>query len=445
MLADPSRFAAWWARRWLTPGPLSTAQRAAIEAAIRRSHRMARLRTPVLTLWLTDPDEATRLADDQDLRLDRLVAAAPRYRRWSRPWRLARMCSTAVGYALIWGWIGALVLWVPTLLVSLAPPIRQLAGSLVRAAPWLALAIVVLVTGASLVFGAMQGWRRGRVAAADRPRYWVEPIEPLLAAPIWWGPRTLLRRIFSAPRPGGDRPAPVQPPSGQHDPAGPLALWSLQGWMPRPVSLGMLAALLRRELLTSRYPLRQAWWWRRVLQTHSTAAAVCWRPYRRLVVVLEPPREVHTRFGVPDRMDGPAVVWAGGEEWFFLNGVRLPRRPDAGDWTVEEIHAVTNTEVRRVMIEAIGWPGYIRDAGLISVASAPDPGNPPHELVLYEPADSDRWRGRLLFMTNGSPDRGGGLRHFAEYVPDDMDDPVEAAAWQYGVPVEVYRALQRRT
>jgi hypothetical protein len=48
-------------------------------------------------------------------------------------------------------------------------------------------------------------------------------------------------------------------------------------------------------------------------------------------------------------------------------------------------------------------------------------------------------------MTNGSPDDDDRPLVFAETVPGHLDDPVEAAAWQYDCPVDVYRTLQRRT
>ena len=177
--------------------------------------------------------------------------------------------------------------------------------------------------------------------------------------------------------------------------------------------------------------------------------ALLWVPYAWLTVVLEPPVQMHTEKagdGVRlHREDGPALVWADGQEEFYLHGVRIPAELAAREPTVRELHAERNSEVRRVLIEREGWPHYITRAGLRLVAHAPDPGNPGRELRLYRtPArvfDSDR----LLLMTNGSPDRSGALRQYAELVPDGLDDPVEAAAWQYGVPTEVYRDLARRT
>ncbi|GLY27321.1 DUF6745 domain-containing protein [Kineosporia sp. NBRC 101731] len=177
--------------------------------------------------------------------------------------------------------------------------------------------------------------------------------------------------------------------------------------------------------------------------------ALVWVPYTWLTVVLEPPVQIHTEKagdGVRlHRDDGPALVWADGQVEFCLHGVRIPAALAAREPTVRELHTERNSEVRRVLIEREGWEHYVTRAGLQLVGSSPDPGNPGRELRLYRTPpgvfDSDR----LLLMTNGSPDRTGTLRHYAELVPGTLDDPVEAAAWQYGVPAEVYRELARRT
>ena len=184
---------------------------------------------------------------------------------------------------------------------------------------------------------------------------------------------------------------------------------------------------------------------RRLAAARTATGRVLWRPYRRVAVVLEPPVEVHVGPHGLHRDAGPAVVWADGSLVHALHGVRVGRDPAAGDWTVEEIHATPNSEARRDMIEAMGWPEYARRAGLTTRASAPDPGNAPHRLVLLDLPREHYTGVRLLLMVNGSPGRSGGRRRYAELVPARFDDPVEAAAWQYGVPVEVYRALERRT
>jgi hypothetical protein len=178
---------------------------------------------------------------------------------------------------------------------------------------------------------------------------------------------------------------------------------------------------------------------------------VGWIAYRLLTVICEPPLEVHTeRVGDTIRLHnaaGPAVVWgdAAGSRDYYLHGVRVPEHLHRADVSAEELHREQNSEVRRVVIEHLGWPEYIERAGLHLVASAPDPGNLGRELRLYDLPSALRDAKRLLLMVNGSPDHSGQQRKYAELVPQAFDDPIAAAAWQYDCPVEVYRQLARRT
>ncbi|NMO52373.1 hypothetical protein HH310_14350 [Actinoplanes sp. TBRC 11911] len=190
-----------------------------------------------------------------------------------------------------------------------------------------------------------------------------------------------------------------------------------------------------RHAWALRYPVgrfgghRHAWWW----------------PHTAFVVVCERPGELHLDGERPHRADGPALAWPDGYHVYASRGVAVPAGLVEDGWDARELHAHPNTEVRRAAIELIGWTEYIDRAGWRLFATAPDPGNAPHELALYEDP-SERLRGvRVLVMTNGSPDRHGKPLRYAETVPDTIDDPVEAAAWQYGCPVELYRELRRRT
>lgn len=178
---------------------------------------------------------------------------------------------------------------------------------------------------------------------------------------------------------------------------------------------------------------RAGWWWAEA----------------GFVLICERPVEIHGEWVGTDyrlhRDDGPAVRWRDGFALNVWHGTLLPADFFATEPTARAINRIRNSEVRRAAIERIGWATYVERAGWRRVATAPDPGNPPHELVLYE--DPRRRDGdvRVLVMTNGSPDRSGEQRHYAELVPGSFDDPVEAAAWQYDCPVEVYRQLRRRT
>jgi hypothetical protein len=175
-----------------------------------------------------------------------------------------------------------------------------------------------------------------------------------------------------------------------------------------------------------------------------------WLPCQRLVVLCAPPAEVtlETAGGRRrlHRADGPAVRWPDGTVEHWWHGVGVPAGALTGRWSARRIQRVRDVEVRRAAIEVLGWPEYIRRARLRLVAAAEDPGNPGRALRLYDfPEGRGAPRRRLLVMVNGSPDRDGSDRLYAETVPADLTDPVDAAAWQYGIDPATYRTLQRRT
>ncbi|RSM59854.1 hypothetical protein DMB66_26835 [Actinoplanes sp. ATCC 53533] len=186
------------------------------------------------------------------------------------------------------------------------------------------------------------------------------------------------------------------------------------------------------------------------IQGFADAGRVRWWPHPDFVVVSEPPirlRVERTADG-PDRPHHaslPAISWRDGFDLHFWHGIQVPTDLIRLGGDVEAIHRHHNSEVRRAAIERMGWLTYIGRAGLRLVASAPDPGNAPHELLLYEDPDGRLGDARVLVMTNGSPHRSGALSRYAETVPAGIDDPIEAAAWQYNCPVHVYRRLRRRT
>jgi hypothetical protein len=203
----------------------------------------------------------------------------------------------------------------------------------------------------------------------------------------------------------------------------------------RAVDVTLAWTVLNRHSSTLRYPVgrlgghRDAWWW----------------PHSSFVVISERPSALHLDRERLHHEHGPAVAWPDGYHVYALHGVAVPAGMVEKGWDVRELHRHPNTEVRRAAMDLIGWNDYIEHAGWRLFAKAPDPGNSPHELSLYEDP-SGRLQGvRVLVMTNGSPDRNGEPLRYAETVPDTIDDPVAAAAWQYNCSVDVYRQLRRRT
>jgi len=191
--------------------------------------------------------------------------------------------------------------------------------------------------------------------------------------------------------------------------------------------------------------------WPRRVQTFAAAqSAGWWWPSLDFVLVSERPVVVRTEpeGTAPGRLhcaDGPAIVWPDGWRLFFRHGTRVP------EWvitnpTMAAIAAEPNVEVRRCAIEAIGWDTYIADAGLQLLDTAMDPGNDGCVLRLYDlPPDVWGTPGRVLLVTNGSPERDGTRRRYGLPVPGDTADAIAAAAWTYGLARDQYARMARRT
>jgi hypothetical protein len=178
-----------------------------------------------------------------------------------------------------------------------------------------------------------------------------------------------------------------------------------------------------------------------------------WWPREGRCVIVERPMGLHVE-PVPDtpvgevrlhNADGPAVTFRDGHHGYAWHGTPVPA------WVIEApsaglIGAERNIEVRRCAIERLGWDAFLEQAGLTLLGTAADPGNPGAELRLYE-LPYPQWgvSTRLLVAVNGSLERSGVRRRYGLRVPYWFDDPVDAAAWTYGLTGAQYAHLQRRT
>lgn len=178
-----------------------------------------------------------------------------------------------------------------------------------------------------------------------------------------------------------------------------------------------------------------------------------WWPLQGRCVITGRTAEVHTE-SAPGGWHGEtrthhpgalAIRYADGTGAYVWHGTPVP------DWVinapaVERILAERNVEVRRCAIERIGWDTYADQAGLDLVAVAADPGNPGCELQLYD-LPRQLWGppARVLLAVNGSVERDGHRRRYGLSVPADIDDPVAAAGWSYGLSGTQYSSLLRRT
>ncbi|MFE3446732.1 DUF6745 domain-containing protein [Nocardia sp. NPDC059180] len=198
----------------------------------------------------------------------------------------------------------------------------------------------------------------------------------------------------------------------------------------------------------SEFPPNRARGPARAWELWATVAATCgpWWPDENLCVVSERPERLATEeagdLGRPRLhcADGPAVRYADGWELYFWHGTQVPRWVIT-DPTAEAIDRETNIEIRRCAIERLGWPAYVEEAGMQLLACAPDPGNHGFELMLYDLPDNQR----VLVAVNGSVERDGTRRRYGLTVPGYLADPVDAAAWTYGLTGGQYSQLLHRT
>lgn len=132
---------------------------------------------------------------------------------------------------------------------------------------------------------------------------------------------------------------------------------------------------------------------------------------------------------------GPAVSWPGGECYWFWRGLRVPRRvvEEPESLTVADVDREWNLEVRRVVLERMGFDRYVREAG---------------GRVIAEDERGRLWRCRprapeiepLVFVEveNATREPDGSARRYFLRVPLTVNTPHEAVAWTFGLSASHY-------
>ncbi len=117
-------------------------------------------------------------------------------------------------------------------------------------------------------------------------------------------------------------------------------------------------------------------------------------------------------------------------DWVVLH----PERIDIGAIAREE-----NVEVRRVMVERVGWERLSREGGARLIH---------HDATgrLWETTESiegDRWspKARFVEVVNSTPEPDGTRRHYFIRVPPTMRTAREAVAWTFELGDVEYQPL----
>jgi hypothetical protein len=172
-----------------------------------------------------------------------------------------------------------------------------------------------------------------------------------------------------------------------------------------------------------------------------------WWPLKGAVILTERPTALTLdNQGRLHAENGAALTYPGGFNLYMWHGTRVPADLIETGWSVEQIMAEPNTEVRRCAIEKMGWDQFISASGFTLADECDDPGNPGQVLRLYDiPRNLLDFPVRVLVCTNATVERGGTRHTFGLTVPTDCGTAMQAAAWSFGLAEKEYRALERAT
>ena len=99
-----------------------------------------------------------------------------------------------------------------------------------------------------------------------------------------------------------------------------------------------------------------------------------WWPMHGAVVLTDRPTTINRdKEGRLHSGDGPTLAYADGYELYSWHGTRVPADL-IGGWTIPQIVAERNTEVRRCAVERMGWDVFLAEADATLVAEADDQG-----------------------------------------------------------------------
>jgi hypothetical protein len=213
--------------------------------------------------------------------------------------------------------------------------------------------------------------------------------------------------------------------------------------------------------------------WERSLAYEATMESACWwYAHRDFVIVSERPTVIHREITDPSRPrgwgshrlhseDGPAVGFRDGWGVWAWHGTRVPQRvieqPEM--LTIQQITAEENAEIRRVMIERMGWERFCAVAKMrvihvdelhtrfpnIPVSAMVDAGQ---RLVteyragveraeLLEAAELRDFEDRpLRFVRLSDPSTG---REYTIRVKHDHTRCYEAVGWTFGLSETDYK------
>jgi hypothetical protein len=134
---------------------------------------------------------------------------------------------------------------------------------------------------------------------------------------------------------------------------------------------------------------------------------------------------------------GPALTFADGFAEHAWHGVSVePRIIEAPDSiSIDEIEAMLNAELRRVLVERYGEARYLQDSGAEEMQQD-DFG------TLYKKEIEGDEPLVMVKVVNSSPEPDGSYKDYFLRVPPEVETAQQAVAWTFGIDPDDYAPLQ---
>jgi hypothetical protein len=124
----------------------------------------------------------------------------------------------------------------------------------------------------------------------------------------------------------------------------------------------------------------------------------------------------------------PAVVWPDGSEGWYWDEVAIPTEivEAREELTAETITAIGNQELRRVVLDRLGWDGFM-DTAEATLVAQDDYGK-----LWATGIELDGEQVALVEVVNASAEPDGSYRRYFLRVPPTMRTARAAIAWTFG-------------
>lgn len=130
---------------------------------------------------------------------------------------------------------------------------------------------------------------------------------------------------------------------------------------------------------------------------------------------------------------GPAVSWPDGAHYYFWRGISVPARvilhPE--NISAREIVAAPNAEIRRMMLERVGYQRFLLDLGA-------RPIHTDQFGALYRVDLPEEDPLALVHVTNATPEPDGTRKRYILRVPPTIRTARAAVAWTFGLRADKY-------